>query len=183
REGELAVRTALGAGRYRLMRQLLTESLVLSVLGGAPGILLAAFSLDALLALQPEGVPRLAEVRVDRAVVAFAAGLSVLTGLLFGVFPALQMLKRAAAEGLREASRGVLAGRGQRMRSGLVVGQMALAMMLLAGAGLLLRSFTQLRRVDPGVASEKVLPFRLSRPESAYKDDAARAAFHERLLT
>jgi len=182
RESELALRTALGASRVRLVRQLLTETLTLSVLGGAAGILLAAFSLDALLALQPQGVPRLAEVRVDRAVVSFAGVLSVLTGLLFGVFPALQMLKRSAAEGLREASRGVLAGRGQRMRSGLVVGQMALAMMLLAGAGLLLRSFTQLRRVDPGFRSENVLTFRLSLPESAYKDEAARAAFHDRLM-
>ena len=142
RESELAVRTALGAGRFRLMRQLLTESLTLSVLGGAAGILLASFSLDALLALQPQGVPRLAEVRVDRTVVAFASVLSVLTGLMFGVFPALQMLKRSTAESLREGSRGVLSGRGHRMRSGLVIGQMALAMMLLAGAGLLLRSFT-----------------------------------------
>jgi len=182
RESELAVRTALGAGRFRLMRQLLTESLTLSLLGGAAGILLAAFSLDGLLALQPQGVPRLAEVRVDRAVVAFAAGLSVLTGLLFGVFPALQMTKRPTAESLREGSRGVLAGRGHRMRSGLVIGQMALAMMLLAGAGLLLRSFTQLRRVDPGFRSENVLTFRLSLPDSAYKDDAARLAFHDRLM-
>jgi len=183
REGELAVRTALGAGRYRLMRQLLTESLVLSVLGGAAGILLAAFSLDALLALQPEGVPRLAEVRVDRAVVAFAAGLSVFTGVLFGVFPALQMTRRPTAESLREGSRGVLAGRSHRMRSGLVVGQMALAMVLLAGAGLLLRSFTQLRRVDPGFRSENVLTFRLSLPDSAYKDeDGTRVAFYDRLL-
>jgi len=183
REGELALRTALGAGRYRLMRQLLTESLTLSVLGGAAGILLAAFSLDALLALQPAGVPRLAEVRVDRAVVAFAAVLSVFTGLLFGVFPALQMTRRPTAESLREGSRGVLAGRGQRMRSGLVIGQMALAMMLLAGAGLLLRSFTQLRRVDPGFRSANVLTFRLSLPDSAYKDeDGTRVSFYNRLL-
>ena len=183
RESELAVRTALGASRLRLMRQLLTESLTLSVLGGAAGILLAAFSLDTLLALQPQGVPRLAEVSVDRAVVALAAALSVFTGLLFGVFPALQMARRPTAERLREGSRGVLSGRGHRMRSGLVIGQMALAMMLLAGAGLLLRSFTQLRRVDPGFRSENVLTFRLSLPDSAYKDDAARLAFHDRLMT
>jgi putative ABC transport system permease protein len=183
RESELAVRTALGASRLRLMRQLLTESLTLSVLGGAAGILLAAFSLDTLLALQPQGVPRLAEVSVDRAVVAFAAALAVFTGLLFGVFPALQMARRPTAERLREGSRGVLSGRGHRMRSGLVIGQMALAMMLLAGAGLLLRSFTQLRGVDPGFRSENVLTFRLSLPASAYEDDAARLAFHDRLMT
>jgi putative ABC transport system permease protein len=182
RESELAVRTALGAGRFRLMRQLLTESLVLSVLGGAAGILLAAFSLDALLALQPQGVPRLAEVHVDRAVVTFAAMLSVLTGLVFGVFPSLHMTKRPTAESLREGSRGVLSGRGHRMRSGLVIGQMALAMMLLAGAGLLLRSFTQLRRVDPGFRSDNVLTFRLALPDSAYEDEASRLAFHDRLM-
>jgi putative ABC transport system permease protein len=183
REGELAVRTALGAGRYRLMRQLLTESITLSVIGGGAGILLAAFSLDALLALQPQGVPRLGEVRVDRAVVAFAALLSVLTGLLFGVFPALQMTRRSTAESLRESGRGAVSGRGHRLRNGLVIGQIALAMMLLAGAGLLLRSFAQLRRVDPGFRSENVLTFRLALPDTAYKDeDGSRVAFYDRLM-
>jgi putative ABC transport system permease protein len=183
REGEFALRTALGAGRFRLVRQLLTESLTLSVLGGLAGILVAAFSLDALLALQPEGVPRLAEVKVDRAVVAFAAVLSVVVGLVFGVVPAHQMTRRTTADSLREGSRGVLSGRGQRMRSGLVIGQMALAMMLLAGAGLLLRSFTHLRRVDPGFRSENVLTFRLSLPDGAYKeDDGSRALFYDRLV-
>ncbi len=182
REGELALRTALGAGRARLMRQLLTESVTLSLLGGAAGILLATFSLDALLALQPHGVPRLAEVHVDRAVVAFSAALSILTGLLFGVFPAVHMTRRPAAESLREGSRGVLSGRGHRLRSALVVGQVALAMMLLAGAGLLLRSFSQLRRVDPGFRSDGVLTFRIALPDSAYKDDAPRVAFYDRLL-
>jgi putative ABC transport system permease protein len=183
REGELAVRTALGAGRGRLVRQLVTESLTLSVLGGAAGVLLAMFSLDALLALQPEGIPRLAEVRVDRTVVAFAGGLSLLTGLFFGVFPAQQMLRRATAVSLREASRGILSGRGHRLRSSLVIGQVALAMMLLAGAGLLLRSFSQLRRVDPGFRSDSVLTFRLALPESAYQDDRSKIAFYDRLLT
>jgi putative ABC transport system permease protein len=181
REGELAVRTALGAGRLRLVRQLLTESVTLSVLGGGAGVLLATFSLDALLALQPQGVPRLAEVRVDRAVVAFSAGLSILTGLLFGVVPALQMTGRPTAESLREGGRGILSGRGHRLRSTLVVGQVALAMMLLAGAGLLLRSFSQLRRVDPGFRSEGVLSFRLALPESAYAKDPARVAFFDGL--
>jgi putative ABC transport system permease protein len=176
RETELAVRTALGAGRGRLVRQLLTESVILSLLGGAAGILLAAFSLDALLALQPEGLARMAEVRVDRTVVGFAAVLSVLTGLLFGVFPAMHTTHRPTAQSLREGSRGVLSGRGHRLRSGLVVGQMALAMMLLAGAGLLLRSFVQLRSVDPGFRTDSVLTFRLTLPESAYKEDAPRVA-------
>jgi putative ABC transport system permease protein len=182
RETELAVRTALGAGRGRLLRQLLTESVLLALLGGAAGVLLAGFFLDALLGLQPQGVPRLGEVRVDRAVLGFAAGLSIATGLLFGAFPALQMTRRAPAQGLREGSRGILTGRGQRLRGGLVVGQMALAMMLLAGAGLLMRSFSQLRRVDPGFRPESALTFRISLPDSAYKEEPKVAAFFEELL-
>jgi putative ABC transport system permease protein len=183
RESEIAVRTALGAGRGRLLRQLLTESVVLALLGGAAGVLAAAFSLDGLLALQPEGLPRLGEVRVDPAVVGFAAALSLLTGLLFGCFPALQMTRRATAQSLHEGGRGVLGGRGRRLRGGLVVGQIALAMMLLAGAGLLIRSFTRLRSVDPGFQPESALTFRISLPESAYAGEAACAAFFDELLT
>ena len=182
RENELAVRTALGAGRARLVRQLLTESVTLALLGGGAGILLAALSMDALLALQPAGVPRLGEVGVDRAVVAFSLLLSVVTGLLFGVFPALQIVRRPTGQSLREGARGVLGGRGNGLRSGLVVGQMALAMMLLAGAGLLLRSFAQLRHVDPGFRTADALTFRISLPESAYKEEAPRAAFYDMLL-
>jgi putative ABC transport system permease protein len=182
RETELAVRAALGAGRRRLVRQLLTESVLLATLGGVAGVLLAAASLGSLLALQPEGVPRLAEVRIDTPVMAFAAALSVLTGLLFGVFPALHTTARPTAQTLREGSRGLLSGPGQRLRGGLVVAQMALAMMLLAGAGLLVRSFHQLRRVDPGFRPEGALTFRLSLPESAYEQEARRAAFFQELL-
>ncbi|HET8644872.1 MAG TPA: ADOP family duplicated permease, partial [Vicinamibacteria bacterium] len=182
RENELAVRTALGAGRARLARQLLTESVTLSLLGGGAGILLAALLLDALLALQPSGVPRLAEAGVNGTVVAFSLLLSVLTGLLFGVFPALQVVRRPTAQSLREGARGVLTARGHRLRSGLVVGQLALAMMLLAGAGLLLRSFAQLRHVDPGFRTADALTFRISLPESAYMEEAPRAAFFGALL-
>jgi predicted permease len=182
RESELAVRTALGAGRGRLLRQLLTESVLLAVLGGAAGVFLAWLSLDTLLGLQPAGVRRLGEVRVDRAVVAFAAGLSVLTGILFGSVPALQLMRRATAQSLREGGRGLLGGRGQRLRGGLVVGQIALAMMLLAGAGLLIRSFVQLRRVDPGFRAPGALTFRIALPESAYQDEARRTAFFDEMI-
>jgi len=182
RESELAVRSALGAGRGRLLRQLLTESVLLAVLGGAAGILLASVSLDTLLRLQPEGVRRLGEVRVDRAVVAFAAGLSVLTGLLFGSAPAFQLMRRATAQSLREGGRGLLSGRGHRLRGGLVVGQIALAMVLLAGAGLLIRSFVQLRRVDPGFPAPGALTFRIALPESVYKDDDRRVALFDDLV-
>ena len=183
REGEIAVRTAMGARRARLLRQLLTESVLLALLGGVAGVLAAAFSLDALLALQPEGLPRLGEVRVDRGVVLFAAALSLLTGLLFGCVPALQMTRRSTAQSLHEGGRGVLSGRGRRLRGGLVVGQLALAMMLLAGAGLLIRSFTRLRNVDPGFQPESALTFRISLPETAYRDEPQRAAFFDELRT
>jgi len=183
RESELAVRAALGAGRARLLRQLLTESVLLAVLGGTAGILFASLSLDTLLGLQPAGVRRLAEVRVDRVVVAFAAGLSVLTGILFGSAPALQLMRRATAQSLREGGRGLLGGRGHRLRGGLVIGQIALAMMLLAGAGLLIRSFDRLRRVDPGFRAPGALTFRIALPESVYKDEARRVAFFDELMT
>jgi predicted permease len=183
REGELAVRTALGAGRGRLLQQLMTESVTLAVLGGAAGVFLAWLCLDTLLGLQPAGVPRLAEVGIDRTVLAFAFALSVLTGILFGVFPALQMMRRATAQSLREGSRGLLNRRGGGLGGGLVVGQMALAMMLLAGAGLLMRSFTQLRHVEPGFEAANALTFRIGLPETAYAEEAGRAAFFDALLT
>jgi len=181
RASELGLRAALGAGRGRIVRQLFTESLLLALVGGVLGVLLAGAIVDGLLALAPAGVPRLAEVRVDRGVLAFAAVLSLLTSVLFGALPALQVSRRATAAALREGSRGVLGGARSRLRAGLVVGQIALAMVLLAGSGLLLRSFNQLRRVDPGFDARSALTFRVSLPESAYADDARRVAFHEAL--
>ena len=182
RETELAVRAALGAGRRRLVRQLVTECLMLAALGGVAGVLLASASLGSLLALDPQGVPRLEEVRIDRSVMAFAAGLSLLTGLLFGLFPAWHATAGPTAQTLREGGRG-LAGGGQRLRGGLVVAQMALAMTLLAGAGLLLRSFDRLRRVDPGFRPESALTFRLALPDGAYAEEARRSAFFTELLS
>jgi putative ABC transport system permease protein len=181
RETELAVRSALGASRGRLVRQLLTESVILAALGGLVGIALASSLVDALLSLQPQGMPRLAEVRVDRAVAGFAVLLSLATSLLFGVAPALQVLRRTTAQSLRQGSRGILGGRHGRLRGGLVIGQMALAMVLLAGSGLLIRSFVRLRHVDPGFQPESALSFRVALPESAYSKDAALVAFHEEL--
>ena len=181
REGELAVRAALGAGRGRLVRQLLAESLLLAILGGALGVLVASVLLDGLLSLQPQDVPRLSEVRLDRAVLAFAALLSFATSLVFGTLPALQMSRRATAQTLRQGSRTILAGSRPRLRSALVIGQIALAMVLLAGSGLLLRSFTLLRSVDPGFEAKSALSFRVSLPESAYSEDSRLFAFHDGL--
>jgi predicted permease len=181
RETELAVRAALGAGRGRLVRQLLTESLLLALVGGAAGLLLATLIVDGVVAMKPEGVPRLAEVGVDRAVVSFAAALSLLTTALFGAFPALQTSRRATAQALRRGSRGILTGGRGDLRGALVVGQVALAMVLLAGSALLLRSFARLRRVDPGFRTENALAFRVSLPDSAYAEDAQRLSFHDEL--
>ncbi len=181
REGELAVRAALGAGRGRIARQLLTESVLLAVAGGALGVLLAGVLVDGLLSLQPQDVPRLAEVRLDRSVLGFAALLSLATSLLFGAFPALRTSRRATAQSLRQGSRAVLAGTRPGLRAGLVVGQIALAMVLLAGAGLLVRSFTLLRSVDPGFDVRSALSFRVSLPGSAYADDTRLVAFHQGL--
>jgi putative ABC transport system permease protein len=182
REPELALRSALGASRSRLLRQLMTESVLLSVIGGAAGILLASLSLGSLLALQPADMPRLDEIRLDRTVLAFATVLSLVTGLLFGSVPALHMARRATAQSLREGARSLIGGHGGPLRAGLVVGQVALAMVLLAGAGLLGRSFMRLRHVEPGFDPRSALTFRIALPESAYPEEPARAAFVSELL-
>ncbi len=181
REGELALRAALGAGQSRIVRQLFTESLLLALAGGVAGVLLAGVLVDGLLALQPQGVPRLAEVRLDRGVLAFAAVLSLLTSLAFGALPAIRMSRKAQAQSLRRGSRGILTGGRPGLRGGLVVGQIALAMVLLAGSGLLIRSFSLLRQVDPGFDTRSALTFRVSLPESAYAENARRNAFYETL--
>lgn len=181
RETELALRAALGAGRGRLVRQLLTESIVLAVLGGAAGLVLSVAIVDGLLALQPQGVPRLDEVGLDRTVVAFATVVSLFTTVLFGAFPALQTSRRSSAQSLRQGSRGILPGARGGVRGGLVVAQVALAMVLVAGSALLLRSFALLRRVDPGFRTEKTLAFAVSLPESAYADDARLLSFQDEL--
>ena len=183
RETELAVRTAMGAGRWRLLQQLFTESIVLGIAGGLAGLLVAFWGADTLVALQPEGIPRLNDVSVDRTVVLFTLGVSLLTGVMFGAIPAFQMTRGSLAASLRDAGRGNLAGRGSaRIRGSLAVAEMALAVMLLAGAGLLIRSFGRLQSVDPGFRPEETLSFELSLPRTVYKEDAQLLMFYERLL-
>jgi putative ABC transport system permease protein len=182
REGELAVRSAMGAGRGRLVRQLLTEASVLGALGAAAGLVVAAWGGDLILALQPRDVPRLDEIRLDRVVVAFTLACALLTTVVFGTIPALVATRRSSVAALREGGRGLLSGRGGRVRRGLAVAEMALAVTLLAGAGLLLRSFSQLSQVDPGFQSESALVFRLSLPASRYPEGPARTLFQGRVF-
>jgi predicted permease len=156
REREIAVRAALGAGRGRIIRQLLTESVVLALAGGVAGIAVARAGVGALLALSAGQLPRGAEVHIDGAVLLFALAISLVTGLLFGLVPAIHASRTALQGTLREAGRGV-AGGARRLRSALVIAEVALAVVLVVGAGLMTRSFMQLMKVDPGFRSDHLL--------------------------
>jgi putative ABC transport system permease protein len=178
---EFAVRHAMGATRGRVLGQLMTESLVLATLGGISGVMLASASLRGLIALRPADVPRLDQAVIDLEVLLFAAAITLVTAVLFGAMPALRAW-RPAASALREGGRGLSSARSGRVRNVLVVGQMALAMMLLAGAGLLARSFAQLQSVKPGFDTSPALTFNLSLPDVAYATEESRAAFLARLI-
>lgn len=178
REGELAVRAALGAGRSRLVRQLLTESMVLAAVGAALGLLLAWWGTRALVAAQPADIPRLDSVRINGVVVAFTAAIAMLTGLLFGVLPAFQATGSRMMQALRESGRGALSSaRGRAVRAGLVVAELALAVMLLVGAGLLIRSFIGMTHVDTGFDATNAVAFRVSLQGPHYENADARRQF------
>ena len=181
RSREIAVRAALGAGRWRVARQLLTESLVLASVAGVAGILLAYWAVAALRAAAPASLPRVQEVGLDGRVLAFSVLLSLLTGVLFGLVPALRAARSDLQATLRAGGRG-LSGGSTRTRSALVVGQVALSLVLLVGAGLMLKSFARLMNVNPGFDPEHVLTARVSLPGSKYANTAARLAFHDELL-
>jgi putative ABC transport system permease protein len=182
REGEVAVRTALGAGRGRIVRQLLTESVVLALTGGAAGIVLAIWATKALVTLAPQGTPRLEEVGIDGTVLLFALGITVATGLLFGLAPAIQASRPNLAGTLKEGSRGSKGRASTRARNALVVAEIALAVVLLAVAGLLLQSFARLQSVDLGFQPEGVVKFHLAPAETRYPTEAELAAFVDRLI-
>lgn len=167
RQGELAVRAALGAGRGRLLRQLLTEAAVLSLVGGAVGLLIAYWGTRALVGAQPADIPRLDEIGVDGAVVLFTLGVALLTGLAFGAIPALRTTGGRLTSALREGGRGA-GGAGHRLRAGLLVAEMALAVVLLTGAGLLVRSFIELTSVHPGFEPERGIALRITMQGDAY---------------
>jgi putative ABC transport system permease protein len=161
RQKEMAVRSALGASRAALVRQLLTESVLLAASGAALGILLAIWGTSLIAAQLPDGIPRLHEARVDAPVLIFTLAVSLLTGLLFGLAPALQASRANLTEGLKHGERGV-SGRRQRLRSVLVVGEVALTLTLLVGAGLLIQSFRRVLRVDPGFNAQNLLTMQVS---------------------
>ncbi|MCE9669745.1 ABC transporter permease [Myxococcus stipitatus] len=181
RRPEMAVRAALGAGRWRLARQLLTESVLLSLIAGALGLLLAAWGLDAMLGLVPPEVPRLEEVGVDGRVLAFTVCMTLGTGVLFGLLPALQASTPDLNGVLRQSGGGRLVG-GHRSRDALVVGEVALAVVLLISAGLLVRSLWRLQDVEPGFQEEGVLTWSMSLPPERYPDEARQAAFFQQVV-
>ena len=182
RARELALRSALGASRPRLLRQMMTESFVLAGAGGAAGSLLAVWLLQALRAAAPEGLPMIERITLDGVALSIAAGLTIGTAVLFGLLPALASSAFRPAEALREGGRGSGPGRGAaRLRDALVVSQIGLAIVLLIGAGLMIRSFGHLLRVDPGVDVERILSGRVTLPSARYGEPALRAQFYERV--
>jgi predicted permease len=180
REREMAVRTAIGAGRWRVVRQLLTESVLLSAVGGAFGLLLAVWGLSLLRWLNPGDVPRLAAIGIDNRVLAFTTSVAMLTGVLFGLAPALRSSRVNLAETLKEGGRSLVGGHHQ-LRNLLVVTEIALSLVLLIGAGLLIRSFVRVQQVEPGFEPKNVLSMRMSLVGSAYKEEASRVSFYQRL--
>lgn len=177
RQKEMAVRTALGAGRFQIVRQLLTESIILSLLGGAGGLVLASWGVGLLLNAVPTGLPRIDQIGIDGRVLAFTLVASLATGMIFGTAPALMLSRTELRAGLVEAGRGMVGG-SQRMRDLLVVMEVALALVLLVGGGLMIRSVWRVSGVDPGLNPHHVLTFDVAlSPASMRSPDNARRAY------
>ena len=182
RHKEMALRMALGASRWRVVRQLLTESLALATLGGACGSLLAVWGVDLLVAMSPENIPRLHEIGVDRQVLGFTLLISLATGIIFGLAPALAASRPDLNEALKEGGRSATPGASRgRMRATLVIVEVALALLVLVGAGLLGKSFVRLRSVDPGFQPAKLLTMWLFLADARYTKEAPRLAFLKEL--
>ena len=181
RQREIAIRFSLGASRLRIARQLLTESILLSGIATGAGLLLAEWAIRALRTLPPSNLPRAASIGLDLPVLGFAAGVAVLTGLLFGFAPALQITRGAPSETLKEGGRTASPGR-QGVRSALVVLETTLALVLLVGSGLLLKSFLRLQTVDPGFQYKNIATADVSLPRSKYSTDAQEMQFFSQVL-
>ena len=180
RKKEMAIRTAVGASRWRIARQLLTESILLSLIGGTIGLLLARWGVDLILYMSPDAIPRSREIGLDWMVLGFTIGVSFLTGILFGLIPAIQAGEVDVHETLKETGRGT-SGR-QWLRNSLVVVEVATTLVLLIGAGLMIRSFYLLQKVNPGFAHEKLTSFSVSLPQKKYENDEQRTSFYNRLM-
>jgi predicted permease len=182
RQKEIAIRTAIGAGRGRIIRQLLTESVLLSLAGGLIGLGLGWLLVKLLVGIIEDRLPRAHEISLDPSVFAFAALISVFTGLLFGLLPALH-LSRADLHGtLKEGGRASTGGARKGVRSALVVLEMALALVVLVGAGLLIKSFGRVQNINPGFRADHLITMQLSLPEQGYREPAQRVAFFQQLL-
>ncbi|HWO00191.1 MAG TPA: ABC transporter permease [Blastocatellia bacterium] len=180
RQKEIAIRTALGAGRWRVTRQLLTESVLLALVGGGVGLALAYWGMSALLSINQDKIPRSNEIGIDARVLVFTVGVSLLTGIIFGLFPALQASMSDLHSVLKEGGR---SGSARRSVRGLfVVAEVALALVLLVGAGLLLKSFQRLQEVDPGFRADHLLTMQLSLPATKYKEPQQVDAFFQQSL-
>jgi putative ABC transport system permease protein len=179
REREVAVRLAMGAGRARIVRQLLTESALIATLGGAAGLLIGAWGIDGLTALVPQELARLDQVKLNGTVLAFTLGVSALTGLLFGLLPALHASRTDLRAALKEGGQSTTGSAWERARKGLLVTEVALALVLLIGAGLMLRTLHQLTRVDPGFNAENLLTVQFALPGRTYNIDRRLAFFRE----
>src|SRR5437762_7558961 len=169
RQKEIAIRAAMGASRSRVLRQMLTESILLSAIGGVAGLILSIWLTDVLMSMLPEGAPRLEQIGIDYRVLTFALGVSALTGILFGIVPALQASKLDVTSALKEGGRGAEGHRRTSGRSLLLIGEVALSLMLLIGAGLLIKSFLRLQEVRPGFNAHNVLVANLALPYPKYQ--------------
>jgi len=185
RQRELAVRTALGAGRGRVVRQLLTESLLLGLAGGVAGVGIGTLAIAGMVAALPDGIPQAManSIEMDTSVLGFTFALSIITGLLFGVVPALRSVRPDIVSTLKDGGRGSAGADRRRLRSGLVVAEIGLSLMLLAGAGLLVKSLDELQRIDKGFDENNVLTLRVPLPDSKYDTEPKWRAFYTELTT
>jgi len=181
REKEVAIRAALGARRGRLIRQLLTESVVLAALGTAVGLTLAYLGVKLFAVLGPRDIPRIEEIGLDSRVVGFSVLMAAITGIAFGLAPALQISNPSLHDSLKEGARGSTGAR-QRLRAGLVISEVAIALVLLIGAGLMIKSFQRLLKVDMGFRPEQTLSMRLTLPSTKYNDNSKVISFYRQLL-